>query len=95
MLALLAMTAMDGRAQVATLTIRDVDDDLKAALRVRAAKHGHSMEAEVREILASALKRPPAGRGMATLIQQRFLGSDAEIDLPARTDRPRAAELRG
>jgi plasmid stability protein len=80
---------------VATLTIRDVDDDLKAALRVRAAKHGRSMEAEVREILASALKRPPTGPGMGTLIRQRFSGSDAEIELPARVERPRAAELRG
>ncbi|TMZ65819.1 plasmid stabilization protein, partial [Klebsiella pneumoniae] len=33
---------------MATLTIRDFDDELKAALRVRAAEHGRSMEAEVR-----------------------------------------------
>ena len=36
---------------MATLTIRNVDAALKERLRVRAAQHGHSMEAEVRDIL--------------------------------------------
>jgi antitoxin FitA len=80
---------------VATLTIPDVDDELKAALRVRAAKHGRSMEAEVREILASVLKRPPVGPGMGTRIRQRFSGGDADIELPARAERPRAASFVG
>lgn len=80
---------------MATLTIRGVDDDLKAALRVRAAKHGRSMEAEIRAILASALKRSPTGPGMGTRIRQRFSGSDAEFELPGRMERPRAAELDG
>lgn len=47
---------------MATLTIRDFDDELKAALRVRAAEHGRSMESEVREILRTALERPEIGR---------------------------------
>lgn len=41
-----------------TLTIRDLDDDVKARLRVRAAHHGRSMEAEAREILAAAVADP-------------------------------------
>jgi plasmid stability protein len=81
---------------MATLTIRDFDDDLKAALRVRAAEHGRSMESEVREILRAALERPSSGVGMGTRIRQRFFGGeDVELDLPARTERPRAAELGG
>jgi plasmid stability protein len=81
---------------MATLTIRDVDDELKTALRVRAAEHGRSMEAEVREILRDVLTRPSSGVGMGTRIRRRFSGGeDAEIELPARTERPRAAELRG
>lgn len=40
---------------MATLTIRNVDETLKARLRVRASQHGHSMEAEVRNILKTAL----------------------------------------
>ena len=39
----------------ATLTIRNVDPRLKEKLRVRAAQHGHSMEAELRDILRRAL----------------------------------------
>ncbi|HEY5857924.1 MAG TPA: Arc family DNA-binding protein [Aldersonia sp.] len=82
---------------MATLTIRDFDDELKAALRVRAAEHGRSMEAEVREILRATLTRPsPSDLGMGTRIRQRFSGGEnADIELPARSERPRAPELPG
>ena len=42
------------------LTIRNITDEVHRALRVRAAQRGHSMEAEVREILQSAVS--PQGR---------------------------------
>ena len=45
---------------MAMLTVRNITDEVHRALRVRAARHGHSMEAEVREILASAVS--PQGR---------------------------------
>lgn len=45
---------------VAMLTIRNIPDEVHRALRVRAARRGHSMEAEVREILESVLA--PEGR---------------------------------
>ncbi len=45
---------------VAMLTVRNLPDEVHRALRVRAARHGHSMEAEVREILESAVS--PGGR---------------------------------
>lgn len=38
-----------------TITVRQLPDDVKARLRVRAAAHGRSMEAEVREILIGAV----------------------------------------
>ncbi len=41
---------------MAILTIRNVPDDVHRALRVRAAQHGRSTEAEVREILAAVVK---------------------------------------
>ncbi|MGN6316712.1 FitA-like ribbon-helix-helix domain-containing protein [Trinickia sp.] len=41
---------------MAVLTVRNVPDDVHRALRLRAAQHGHSTEAEVREILASTVK---------------------------------------
>ena len=41
---------------MAILTVRNVPDDVHRALRLRAAQHGRSTEAEVREILANAVK---------------------------------------
>jgi antitoxin FitA len=41
---------------MAMLTVRNLPDDVHRALRVRAAEHGQSTEAEVREILALAVK---------------------------------------
>lgn len=41
---------------MATLTVRNVPAEVHRALRVRAAEHGRSTEAEVREILAAAVK---------------------------------------
>ena len=40
---------------MASMTIRNLDETLKARLRVQAAKHGRSMEDEARDILRSAL----------------------------------------
>jgi plasmid stability protein len=78
---------------MATLTIRDFDDDLKAELRVRAAEHGRSMEAEVRAILRSVLTKPKSP-GMGTRIRQRFADVDeAVVESPPRTEVARAAEL--
>jgi len=45
---------------MAMLTVRNLPDEVHRALRVRAARRGHSMEAEVREILQSAIS--PQGR---------------------------------
>jgi plasmid stability protein len=79
---------------MATLTIRDLDEELRASLRVRAARHGRSMEAEVREILRDALARPVPADQLGSRIRQRFatLGG-AELELPARTDPARPAAL--
>lgn len=39
---------------MANLTVRNIEEDTKQKLRLRAARHGHSLEAEVRSILRSA-----------------------------------------
>jgi plasmid stability protein len=41
---------------MAMLTVRNLPDDVHRALRLQAALHGRSTEAEVRDILASAVK---------------------------------------
>ncbi|HEX5462477.1 MAG TPA: Arc family DNA-binding protein [Steroidobacteraceae bacterium] len=45
---------------MAILTVRNLPDEVHRALRVRAAQHGRSTEAEVRDILESAVR--PEGR---------------------------------
>jgi antitoxin FitA len=52
---------------VATLTVRNLDDDVVRALRIRAAEHGRSAEAEHREILRQVLagNRQPSPRAAA------------------------------
>ena len=52
------------------LTVRNVPDDVHRALRVRAAQHGRSTEAEVREILAAVVKpekRVRVGEALAAI----------------------------
>ena len=70
----------------ASITIRNLPPGLKERLRVRAAEHGHSMEAEARRILETALQggRPPS-RNLYERIRARFepLGG-VELELPAR-----------
>lgn len=76
-LSLVAMTA---------LTIRRLDDAIKAQLRIRAAHHGRSMEEEAREILRRALeKEGPRPRNLAHAIRGRFarLGG-VELRTPRR-----------
>jgi antitoxin FitA len=58
---------------MATLIIRKLDDRTKAKLRERAAEHGHSMEAEAREILRAGLRRQPGkGPNLVASIRARF-----------------------
>ncbi len=78
---------------MAVLTIRDFDESLKAKLRIRAAEHGRSMEAEARAILAAVLTKADSGPGMGTRIQQRFADADeVSFEPPQRTERARPAE---
>ena len=42
---------------MASLLIRALDDDVKKALRIRAAHNGRSMEAEARHILSLEVKK--------------------------------------
>ena len=55
---------------MAMLTVRNLPDDVHRALRLQAAQHGRSTEAEVREILAVAVKpatRVRLGEALAAL----------------------------
>jgi plasmid stability protein len=57
---------------LSALSIRNLDDRVKERLRVRAARHGRSMEAEVRAILADAVAEPGEAPGLFQAIMDRF-----------------------
>lgn len=78
---------------MASVVIRNLDDRVKERLRLRAARHGRSMEAEVREILTDAVSEPD-DVGLLQAIMQCFgeLGG-VELNIPARASRPRAVDL--
>lgn len=73
---------------MATMTIRNLDDDVKARLRMRAARHGRSMEEEARSILRAALDTDQEAFTGAALVKairarvERFGG--IELELPSR-----------
>ena len=69
---------------MATLTIRNVDIALKEKLRVRAARNGRSMEAELRHMLRAALAAEREDReiNLADAIRRRFLALGGVDELP-------------
>ncbi len=90
----IASIAVDDRRRwgVATLTIRGIDDEIRARLRVRAAQHGRSMEAEVRTILRDVLALEATEGGLGSRIRARFAGiGGSDLPLPPRDEAPRAA----
>ena len=70
---------------MANITIRNLDDDVKTRLRMRAAQNGRSMEEEARRILREAVRRKPSVQNLARSIRARFapLGG-VELELPPR-----------
>ena len=70
---------------MSTMTIRNIDDDLKSKLRLRAAENGRSMEAEVRQILRDAMDKSGKEKGLGTLIHEHFADiGGVELDIPKR-----------
>jgi antitoxin FitA len=58
---------------MASITIRNLDEKVKARLRVRAAENGRSMEEEARLLLKAVLsEEPTAGGNLAAAIRLRF-----------------------
>lgn len=79
---------------MAALSIRDLDDGVRERLRIRAARHGRSMEAEVRAILTAAVAEPEPEQSLVTALRDRFaqLGG-VNLPIPPRSTSARAAEL--
>jgi antitoxin FitA len=90
---MLALLAAGGEVVVAAVSIRDLDDSVREKLRVRAARHGRSMEAEMRAILTAAVRDDASGQGLFSALVDRFadLGG-VEFGLPPRATPARAAD---
>ena len=69
---------------MATLTIRNLNDDVKHRLRQLAARNGHSMEEEARRILSRAVIEEE--KGLGTFLMNKFAAIGGfELDLPDRS----------
>ena len=70
---------------MASITIRNLDDDIKQRLRVRAAEHGRSMEEEARDILRRVMGEGASPRNLAAAIRARIAPTArVNLNLPAR-----------
>jgi antitoxin FitA len=70
---------------MAAVSIRDLDDSVREKLRVRAARHRRSMEAEMRAILTAAVAEDDSRPGLISTLAERFSGlGGVELELPPR-----------
>ena len=72
---------------MASITIRNLDDEVKAALRVAAARAGHSMEEHVRQLIVESVEPEPQSRGIGSWLHAQFRGAGGDgLEIPARTE---------
>lgn len=71
---------------MASITIRNLDDEIKQLLRIRAAEHGRSMEEEAREILRASVAPPRRQTSLWHIVRAAMdpLGG-VDLSLPLRT----------
>jgi antitoxin FitA len=67
---------------MASITIRNLDEDIKLLLRKKAFQNGRSMEEEVRVILAKDLNPSTRRKGLGTAIHELFKNVGGADDLP-------------
>lgn len=75
---------------MADIVLRNLDDSLKERLRLRAARHNRSMNAELREIVREALMRPQR----STIDELKTLAADIRALSAGRRQTPSEDLLR-
>lgn len=79
---------------MAAITVRNLPEEVHRALRVRAAMHGRSTEAEVRDILEAAVR--PQGRvklgSLLAEIGRKAGGFDLQVERDKTPDEPMSFE---
>lgn len=76
---------------MASIVVRGLDDSMKKQLAAQAKEHGRSMEAEVRDILTKAARRPHIGLALMRVAQEA--GGVDDLPIPDRTDVARAVDF--
>ena len=79
---------------MATLLIRNLEDSLKESLRVRAAQHGRSMEAEARAIIQEGVSKEEPQENLYVTVRRavaKYGGGD--LNLPPREQGPEPIEF--
>lgn len=76
---------------MASIIVRGLDESVKQQIAAQAQKHGRSMEAEVREILVKAARRPHIGLALMQAAQD--VQGVEEFPLPERSDIARAVDF--
>jgi plasmid stability protein len=83
---------------MAQVVVRKLDETVKKRLKQRAARRGHSMEAEIRDILSAAVtEKAPHKEGLGTFIARQFSGKGIGIDFEIpewRGEKARPARFR-
>lgn len=75
---------------MSSIIVRGLDEAVKRQLAAQAKEHGRSMEAEVRDILTKAARRPNIG--MALLAAAQDVGGIEALPIPERDDVARAVD---
>jgi len=76
---------------VSSIIVRGLDESVKSRLAAQAKEHGRSMEAEAREILTRAVRRPHIGLALMQAAQD--VGGVEDLPVPERADVARAADF--
>jgi len=75
---------------MASITVRNLDEETKRRLHQRAQRSGHSMEEEVRAILRRAVRPSGKRKGLGTAIHEMFkaVGGSELVPYPRDRQRP-------
>jgi hypothetical protein len=72
---------------MSSITIRNLDEDLKERLRVEAARAGHSMEEHLRQMIEREVGGKVPASGFGTWLHEQFRGATVDdLPIPARTE---------
>ncbi|SDB83643.1 hypothetical protein GA0111570_104171 [Raineyella antarctica] len=73
---------------MATITVRGLPDEVRDALKRRAARKGHSMEAEAREILADTIRADIQVPNALVALHLATRENPVDLELPERNVEP-------